>query len=923
MGLRGCSHWWVLCIVALLAAGRSTAQQKLSSEPELLPAAVQFPKIDAPSLPGPGGTVPTQVVRDALERLPVGSSVTLPEAATQVIRFGPRYGVLNNAKSEPVPGEKDVQRITYLGGLNIDVTYEAGANGPARKVQFAADHVVIWVSGVKTGVNLNDGLRVDAPKKGEKGEETKTKAEFYLSGNVVIRFRSDETSQGVAEQVLRADEVYYEVERSRAIAVKADLQTNFPTGLDSIHMKAEEMWRLGVHEFRGLDTTIFSSKRPADPSLTIRSQQATIIEQNVVKTNIFGRPYRNARTGEPDMGYERILTSEENTVRLLGIPISYFKDYKTEISEPLGPLTGIGLRSDRVYGPIQTYSSWDMFKLLGLRGQPGNTWQLHLDYLSLRGPGAGTDFVYRDLFGSEFKNVGDFSVYGLFNDTGNDQLGGYRGPEPKHPAFRSRLIWSHNQDIYEEGTTYVRAMGQFAYLSDKNFMEQFYKNRHDTDPNQETFAYVYGARDNFAWSMLGNVNVNRPWVTETQWLPRADAALIGENFFDLLSYTTRASAGYARFRPADQAQTAKPILAGDQTAVNTLRGDWYQRASLPVDLGPFRLEPYGIMDVTAYSEDQTGKGRGRFFGAGGAKLSVPFSKLDAEMNNELLNVRGIYHKVEVGLNYYNAYTDTDPKTLPQLDRLNDDVSDYSFRAFRRFGGIYRAPGGDLFANTPAGQAVAFSPVFDQQDLANRRILQSRTDILNTMEVLQGEIRQRWQTKRGPEGNEHTVDWMALNLKASYYPNKNRDNYGESFGSLQYDYLWNIGDRTAITSSGWFETHQLGTKFFQAGIHFNRTDGSNFYFGYRHTDPLGSRLLVAVFGYQFSQKYSVSVINAYDLSNNFSQTSSIAFNRTGTDMTMSLGVSYNAFQNNLGLQFLLVPNAALFGRSGSIGNLFLQ
>jgi hypothetical protein len=427
---------------------------------------------------------------------------------------------------------------------------------------------------------------------------------------------------------------------------------------------------------------------------------------------------------------------------------------------------------------------------------------------------------------------------------------------------------------------------------------------------------------NFAWSGLGQIHMNRPWVTETAWLPRLDAALIGESFFDTLVYTGRASAGYARFQTASQ--EAISDLPSEAANVNTLRADLYQRLSLPFDMGPARIEPYGVMDLTAYSEDLTGSGRGRFYGGGGVKASVPFSRLYADVQSELFNVRGINHKVELMANYFIAQSDTDPDRLPLLDRLNDDVTDFSYRSFRRFGGVNRAPNGGLFQDTPEGIALTTSPLFDPVQLANRRLIQNRPEVLDDMQVLRTGIRQRWQTKRGPEGNDHTVDWMALDVSASFFPDRARDNFGETLGQIEYNYVWNVGDRTAFNSAGWFDPHDLGTRYFNLGIFFNRPDGSNVYIGYRHTDPIGSRVFLAVLGYQFSRKYSISLANAFDFSNNFAQSTSVAFNRTGTDMTMSLGLSYNAFQNNLGLQFLLVPNAALAGRQGrGIGNLFMQ
>jgi hypothetical protein len=905
---------------------------------------LQIPK-ELPAPPVEGGTGntsappnrntperPTNTIDSQAEnRLPVGSRVTLPETARQLIRFGPRYGTLNNAKSEPMQGEKGGQRVTYLGGLIVDVEYLEGT--ASRRVQFAADNVVMWIQGIRSDFDLSRPLSVDRPnaaeppkktgeKEGEKADEQKrVSVEMYLSGNVVIRTRSDGGAQGPVDQILRADEIFYDVQNSKAIAVQADLETKIVGQFDSVHIRGREIWQLGRHEFRSFDALTYSSKRPADPALVVATREATLTESNVVRRNIFGRPYRNARTGEPDIGYERTLVATENRVKLAGIPISYFPKYTTDINDPGGPLAGIGFRSDRIFGLFQAYTTWDLFKLLGLRGADGNQWLLNLDYLSLRGMGVGTDFFYRDLFGSAYKNVGNISVYGLYDDKGVDLLGGFRGTEPRNPYFRGRLNWTHNQDLFEEGTTFTRYTGQLAYFSDKNFYEQFYKLRFDQDRNQETFAYLYGAVGNFAWSGLGQIHMNRPWVTETAWLPRADAALIGQSFFDTLVYTGRATAGYARFQTASQEAISQ--IPSEASNVNTLRAGVYQRLSLPFDVGPSRVEPYGVMDLTAYSQDTTGSGRGRFYGGGGVKASVPFSKLYADVQSELFNVRGLNHKVELTANYFVAQSDTDPNRLPLLDRLNDDASDLSFRSFRRFGAVNRSPNGGLFRDSPSGIALTNSSLFDPVLLANRRLIQDRPEVLNDIQVLRTGIRQRWQTKRGPEGNDHTVDWMALDLSASFFPDRVRDNFGQSLGQLEYNFVWNAGDRTAINSSGWFDPHQFGTRYFNVGVYFNRPDGSNVYFGYRHTDPIGSRVFLAVLGYQFSRKYSISLANAFDLSNNFAQSSNIAFNRTGTDVTMSLGLSYNAFQNNLGVQFLLIPNAAVARRGQSVGNLFIQ
>jgi hypothetical protein len=933
--------------------GRALPLPPIAPIPAPAPVAADLPPPAQNSRPAltPGGPSPfgnpTPVLperpRDPLASppvtdVPIGGRVTLPSGGQQVIRFGPRYGQLNTAKSEPVPNDddptkKETQRVVYQGGLVVNIEYlKGGQPGQVERVELAADHVVMWIKGVKSDFSLNEPLRVSAPnipdteKADEKGTDAKEKEEkrikvlMYLAGNVVIRTKGGQTQLGPTEQVFRAAEVFYDVDNSKAVAVRADLEMKFANQFDPIHLRAAEINQLGRHDIRAFDAVTYSSKRPADHSLTFNSRSVTVTDQVTERRNIFGRPFRYARTGQPDFSNERLMVSEDSTARILGVPVWYSRQSTIDLNDPVGPLSALAFRSDRVFGQFQMYTSFDAYELLGVRAPQGNQWLVHADYLSLRGPGLGTDFNYVNSFGPAYKNTGAITAYALYDDAEQDILGLFRGIEPRKPYLRSRFQWVHNQDLFEVGTAFTRFHGQFAYLSDNNFYEQFWKLRFDQDPNPETFLYLYGGAGNFAWSGLAQANVNRPWVTETQWLPRLDAALIGESFFDTVVSTTRVNGGYALFRPNAQGPTSD--VPGEQQNVDTVRGDVYQRLSVPFDLGPVRLEPYGVGSLTGYTADVNGDSVARFYGGGGLRASLPLTKLYADVKSDLLNLRGLNHKVELRANYFAAASNVDSSRLPVLDRLNDDVSDLSYRAFRRFGGPFVFNG---FQNpsTPPLTALATSPIFDPQGLANRRLLQSRAEVLEDMQAVQLELHQRWQTKRGPSGMDHTVDVMSLDLAATYFPDRRRDNFGEPFGQFEYNWIWNVGDRTAINSSGWFDPFQFGTRYFNVGVFYNRTDGSNFYFGYRHTDPIGSRVLIAVLGYQFTKKYSVSVINSLDLSNNFVQGTTVAFNRTGTDMTMSLGLSYNSFQNNFGIQFLIVPNAALFGRNGQVNNLFLQ
>jgi hypothetical protein len=871
--------------------------------------------------------------------VPLKNRVTLPRSPRQKIEFSPRY-------EQPGTVLKDIlspseERFTYLGGVIFNVTTQK-ENG-TEEVELATDTAVAWVRTVQS--------------EGDEGGSRK-EVEIYLAGDVVIRTRQAGAKGPPVEQVLRSEEIYYDVTRNRSIALDAELESRGGGLPDSVHIRSPKILRLGQNEWRATDAITSSSKRPADPNLTVRARESRLTFERGPRRNVFGIPYRDFTSGEVVEGYERTLTTTHSTVRVVGVPVFYTPRAKTDLAEPLGPLAGISFGNDNIFG-FQLYTTWDIHKLLAVRPPNGHRWTLETDYLSERGPAFGTSYSYRDpsFLGVGGPQDGLFKIYAI-RDEGADQLGGFRGPQPLQPGdfapwmrqaasnglipplppesndyWRGRLLWRHNQELYEEGVSWLRLQAQVAYLSDKNFLEQYYKQEFDMGANQETFAYLHGSMGNLWGQTWVQPNLERRWVTETEWLPRVDGALIGESLFgDRLIYSGRATMGYANLIPTQVDPAA--VLPTDQERISAGRFDLYNRLSVPFDLGAIRFEPYGVLDAAYYSntlEQQAlgytpydglggirglpgqgfttnrAEGTGRFYGGGGISASTTFSKVFADASSELMNVRGLNHKITPSLNYFAGYSDTAYNRLPQFDRMFNDSLDQGYRNMRPIQAALISDG----SNAPPGPnaiAAQESPAFDPQQLAIRRLVEGRPDTLDTMQVVQAELRQRLQTKRGFPGAEHTVDWMSLDLSASYYPDPQRDNYGQSWAFLEYAYLWHLGDRFALFTNGWYEPLEFGARYYNVGMNINRPDGTNFVLSYRYTDPIDSRLATAGLNYRLSTKYSLNFTTSYDFGTQESLVNSVAVARTGTDMTLLFGLTYNSILNNFGFQFSLAPNA---------------
>lgn len=805
---------------------------------------------------------------------------TAPNAPLRTFSLAPRSSQPFQARIEETPSGE--QALVVTGGIILQVRDAAGLG----MIDVEADRLVLWTRGGSP--SFFENLRTP---EGQVSREL----EFYIAGHVEIRQQSPNTSEA---RTVRADELYYDVSRNVAIALNADLEYKVPKLLYPVHMRADELLQTSMTTFEAAQAVVFSSRLPSDPGLTVQLSHATLEEKKVPKKSIFGKQVYDRKTGQPQSEPQSIVQGSNVFFKVEDVPVFYLPFVQADARDPLGPIEDFNIGFNRIFG-FRIGTSLNVWDLAGIDPPPGTRWRLDLDYMSQRGPALGTnlDYAGTDPFGIPGSYVGQFRAWGL-RDQGQDILGGGRGANDDHPLWRGR-VFSRN---LVTGLPYgFSVQTQVSSLSDKNFLEQFFKPEFDLGYNQESFLYVKQQQDNWAWTGLTEGRLFG-WMTQTQWLPRADGFLIGQSFFQMFTYNAWANAGYAQLRPADL--PPPPVHATDVN-INTGRFDLMQELSLPFYAGPVRVVPYATLDLTNYTQDLTGDDANRIYGGGGARASLPFSRTYPGVESLLWNLNGINHKVEFSANYFITRTNVSFGQLPQLDRLNDDATDQALRDITPVQPVF---------NPPNGRFLQTSPLFDPQTYAIRRVVESRVDTRDDLQVLQGLIRQRWQTKRGYPGQQHIVDWMRLDLSGSYFPEADRDNFGESFAFLQYDWLWNIGDRTALASTGWIDPIDHATRVFTLGAYLNRPDRTDFYLGYRQIDPLRSKAVTGAVSYVFSPKYAVTGSSTYDFGTGQSLSNSVVLTRIGKDLQIGVGVTYNVLQNNFGLLVQVLPNLAA-GRGG--------
>jgi hypothetical protein len=200
-----------------------------------------------------------------------------------------------------------------------------------------------------------------------------------------------------------------------------------------------------------------------------------------------------------------------------GLPVAYWPILNTNVDTPSFYVTGAQFRNDNIFG-TQVLVDWDLYQIFGIDAVDGTKWGLSTDYLSKRGFALGTNFRYNlpSLHGGG-PAYGYFDAWGL-NDEGLDTLGSDRTGLVPEETSRGRMVLQHRQLLSPDQEFWA----EFGYISDRNFLEQYFEQEWDTLKDRSTALryrhYFLGQQMLDIW---GQVRLN-DFFTETQWLPRLD-----------------------------------------------------------------------------------------------------------------------------------------------------------------------------------------------------------------------------------------------------------------------------------------------------------------------------------------------------------------------------------------------------------------
>jgi len=745
-------------------------------------------------------------------------------------------------------------------------------------ISLSADQVVGWlpiVTGFLSGTSsLNEA-----------------EGEFYLEGNIVFR-------QG--DRVIYANSMYYNVSRQYGMVLGAEAITSVPDFDGVVRLKADVLQQVASGEFIAFDAAVTSS-RMGVPRYWLQSEQLRFSDQT--------RAGIDASTGVPVEIHDRVITSSNNFVYFGGVPLLYWPAFTSDVQVSSFYVNSVRIKNDSIFGN-QIYVDWDLFQLLGRDRPPeGVQWTLSTDYLSERGPALGTTLTYnRDrFFGLVGPTQGTIDAWAI-RDTGLDILGRGRRDLVPESEYRGRVLGRHRQYLAGD----YELIGEIGYLSDRNFLDQYFEQEWDQDKDHDTNLRLRKHYYNNLFELSAEARVN-PFFTETQRLPRLEHYLLGGSVLsDRLTWSMKNQVGYADLNIADspldpaQAAVTQTPLPGEADAQGIIAST-RQEVAMPLELGPMKLVPFLSGEASHYGEDITGESLTRLIGQAGIRTSLPMWRIDPNVHSSLLNVNGLAHKIEFTGEYFYADSNTDFEQLPLYDRLDDNAQE-EFR--RRF----------IFTNFNGLLPDRFDPrTFALRNGMQRMVTNPSEVIADDLMQARLGLHQRWQTKRGLPGRERIVDLLRFDVDTMIFPDAGRDNFGETMGPTTYDFRYHVGDRVTLLSDGYADFFDTGLRSISAGIRSSRPGLGDVYIGVMSLEgPISSNVVRSSYDYRLNEKWIVSANNTYDFGSAGNVGQNIALTRIGESFLLRVGLDIDRGRDNVGVSIMLEPRFFPSRRVGAVG-----
>lgn len=394
----------------------------------------------------------------------------------------------------------------------------------------------------------------------------------------------------------------------------------------------------------------------------------------------------------------------------------------------------------------------------------------------------------------------------------------FLGPEREdfsEEDIRGRFLLRHKQYLEDDWEVSL----ELSYISDRGFLEEFFESEFDNEKEQETLLRLKKQRDN--WAVTGQVQVRvLDFTTQTERWPDLGLFLIGERIGDGPTWYSENRLGMVRYRAAEQ--TFLEFLRDGRRESSGMvgRADSRQELTYPFDVGALRVTPFVSVRGTAWDDSPESGGVGRVFGTYGMSGSMYFWKVFPDVRSPVFDIDGLRHVIKPTVTAWVSHTNRDSDELFPFDETVESIDEVD------------------------GVSVG--------------------------------VRQRWQTKRGPENARRQVDFLTWDVDVGTFNDAHPGARTNGFVSVtrpedsiarnyvNSSFIWRLNDRTALLSELNYDTNDGEVDVFNLSLAVERPPRFSYLVGYRMIDETESELLGIDVNYKLTEKHTMAIREQFDL-----------------------------------------------------------
>ena len=694
-------------------------------------------------------------------------------------------------------------------------------------LEFQADNAVIFLSPVARGSSLEKELSPGTKENVEKKSKLNSVASgvkeserdsyedilasaIYVCGDVVM-------TEG--QRTIRADEMYYDFEGKRGIAINAVMRNFAVSEGIPVYVRAAKLKRLAENEFAADNATLTTSEFYL-PQLSVNASKIIITDT----TTIDEQEGRVSKSSYDAQMYDVSFKMYDTT-------IFSWPYVRSNLERPDIPIRSAHTGYDSDWGALLE-TRWYLARLLGLQEPEGTDSTFELDYYSKRGIGGGVEIDYEreEYFGRLLGYV--------IHDSGEDRLGRAANRRNLKPPreLRGRFSWRHRHFLpYDwQLTTGI------DYESDKHFVESYYRNEFMVGLERETYIHLKRIEDNWGLSFLGKVRIN-DFVNKLEELPTAEFHWTGQSFLDD-KLTFYSDTQFSQFRQRF-ASDRTPTGPEDFFTFMATRNE----VDMPMTIGKVKVVPFvagtvayedGLGFYTELDGGTTSKEDNVSFGEGGVRITTqPYWKVFPDVKSRLWDLNQLRHIISPYMTLV-GYMESD-SVIEQRDSATVGISQR------------------LQTKRGSGEK--------QRTVDWMRLDMDVTLVSDSADVSEG--------GPGPDRFIWNKPFIPLvNRISRRVPQQDRrssDIFGPRRNYLGADYIWRLSDTTAILSDMNYDMQSGVVQQLNVGFSHMRWPNLSYYIGSRYLkrlkvlDEVGSNAFIFALTYVLDPRYTVVFSQQYD------------------------------------------------------------